>query len=139
MTRETENINEPVNVDCVLTDLGSHLCPLSSGNYGSWRCNVLATENPRNKGLTLVRCPDWKTQPASVRAPAECPLRAGAIAVRRAGDPFKDTSPEFLELARAFTWAMKHVENVFALAYRYDREMPNLDKAREALAALENK
>lgn len=43
------------------------------------------------------------------------------------------------ELLDSFEWAMTHVENVFALAGRHDRERPALEKARAILAKAEGK
>jgi len=40
------------------------------------------------------------------------------------------------EAVKALEWAMTHVENVFALAGRHDRERPQLEAARCALAAV---
>lgn len=37
-------------------------------------------------------------------------------------------------MLEAFQWAMRHVENVFALAGRHDRERPQLEAARAAIA-----
>jgi hypothetical protein len=43
------------------------------------------------------------------------------------------------DLRDALRWAMTHIENVFALAGRHDRERPDLEKARAALAKSEGR
>jgi len=40
------------------------------------------------------------------------------------------------EVEETLDWAMTHVENVFALAGRHNRERPQLEKARALLAKL---
>ena len=45
-------------------------------------------------------------------------------------------APELLE---ALKWAIHHVENVFALAGPHDRELPQLEHARAAIAKVKGR
>jgi len=65
--------------------------------------------------------------------------RADATAQRLAScyNALAGLNPEGVaEAVKALEWAMTHVENVFALAGRHDRERPQLEAARCALAAV---
>jgi hypothetical protein len=72
---------------------------------------------------------------ARMRVVATCSdnlgLINGAVEEAMANARLIAAAPELLE---SLKWAMKHVENVFALAYRFDHERPLLEAARNAIA-----
>lgn len=94
---------------------------------GPWKLRVNPDENDRLRHLYFIDGPENGQPICEVRNYQKIGENNGSLIA---------AAPDMYE---ALMWAMKHVENVFALANRNDRETEELNKARAALAKAEGK